>query len=135
MQANLLKPYLELANKTRYFLIEGGRGSGKSFHVALFLLMLTYKRGHVILFTRYTMTSAIISIIKEFTEKIDLYANAEHFEIKQNEITNNLTGSTIIFRGIKNSSGNQTANLKSILSNVSSSINSSASSKTHVVTP
>ena len=98
----------------RYFFISGGRGSGKSYAIADFLLRLTYEKGHVILFSRYTMISAHISIIPEFTDKIDLYGLEKDFDITRTEITNILTGSRIIFRGIKTGSGHQTAALKSI---------------------
>jgi phage terminase large subunit-like protein len=100
--------------KNRYFLITGGRGSGKSWTLSLFLLNLTYEEGHVILFTRWTLTSAFISIIPEFIDKIDLMNKAEDFEITQSEIINKATGSKILFRGIKTSQGTATANLKSI---------------------
>jgi phage terminase large subunit-like protein len=103
-----------LKSQKRYFFISGGRGSGKSYSVADFLLRLTYEPGHVILFTRYTLTSAHISIIPEFVEKIETYGLQQHFRITQSEIENTETGSKILFRGIKTSSGNQTANLKSI---------------------
>jgi phage terminase large subunit-like protein len=99
---------------TRYHLITGGRGSGKSFHVSIFLLNLTYQPGHVILFTRWTMVSAHISIIPEFKEKIELLHKENHFEITASEIINKTTGSKILFRGIKTSQGTATANLKSI---------------------
>ena len=98
----------------RYILITGGRGSGKSFEVGTFLSLLTYEPKHRILFTRYTMASAGISIIPEFMEKIELMEVAHHFDINKSEITNTETGSDILFRGIKTSSGNQTANLKSL---------------------
>ena len=98
----------------RYFLVEGGRGSGKSFAVGLYLLHLTYEAGHTILFTRYTMRSAEISIIPEFVEKIELSNAKNDFKVTADEIINTRTGSKIIFRGIKTSSGDQTANLKSI---------------------
>jgi phage terminase large subunit-like protein len=100
--------------KSRYYLITGGRGSGKSWTLSMFLLNLTYEEGHVILFTRWTLTSAFISIIPEFIDKIELMNKAEDFEITQSEIINNATGSKILFRGIKTSQGTATANLKSI---------------------
>lgn len=106
------KPLFE--NKTRYFVITGGRGSGKSYSVNSFLLLLTYEVGHTILFTRYTLTSAHISIIPEFVEKIELTDRHSDFNITKDEIINLRTGSKIIFRGIKTSQGTQTANLKSI---------------------
>lgn len=98
----------------RYWFVTGGRGSGKSFHIAVFLLNLTYEPGHVILFTRWTLVSAEISIIPEFIEKIELLGREGEFDIREGVITNRVTGSKILFRGIKTSSGNQTANLKSI---------------------
>ena len=107
--------YIPLASEdSRYFVITGGRGSGKSFGVSVFLLLLTYEEGHVILFTRYTLTSAHVSIIPEFLEKIELMDLSEHFYITKDEIVNKLTGSKILFKGIKTSSGTQTANLKSL---------------------
>ena len=99
---------------SRYFVITGGRGSGKSFGVNTFLVLLTYETGHRILFTRYTMTSASMSIIPEFLEKLELMGIAENFTVTKNEIINNLTGSSILFSGIKTASGDQTAKLKSI---------------------
>ncbi len=103
-------------NNTRYFLLTGGRGSGKSFAVALNTLILSFdnKCQHKILFTRYTLKSASISIIPEFKEKIELMEWQDYFHITNNEITNLQTQSKILFRGIKTSSGDQTANLKSL---------------------
>lgn len=60
------------------------------------------------------MSSAEISIIPEFTEKIELLGGLDFFEVKTKDIKCTATGSDILFRGIKTSSGNQTAKLKSI---------------------
>jgi PBSX family phage terminase large subunit len=98
----------------RYTLLTGGRASSKSFHVAVAVLNLTYEPNHVILYTRYTLTSAFDSIIPEFIEKIELIGKESDFDITKTDITNNKTGSKILFRGIKTSSGKQTAKLKSI---------------------
>jgi len=99
---------------SRYFIVSGGRGSGKSFSVNALLVMLTYEQGHTILFTRYTLTSAYISIIPEFIDKLEQFGSIADFHITKDEILNKKTGSKIIFRGIKTSSGDQTANLKSL---------------------
>ena len=99
---------------SRYFIITGGRGSGKSFAINTMLLLLTQEAGHTILFTRYTLRSANISIIPEFKEKIDLLNLSHLFHITKDEIINKGSGSKILFRGIKTSSGDQTANLKSM---------------------
>jgi PBSX family phage terminase large subunit len=111
---NKYKPLFVKAPKKRYSILYGGRGSAKSFHASLFLLNLTYEKNQVILFTRWTMVSAHISIIPEFIEKIELMGLEADFEIKQTEIINNKTGSVILFKGIKTSQGTATANLKSI---------------------
>jgi PBSX family phage terminase large subunit len=100
--------------ETRYYLITGGRGSGKSWTLSMFLLNLTFEEGHIILFTRWTLTSAFISIIPEFIDKIELMNMMDVFEITQSEIINKSTGSKILFKGIKTSQGTATANLKSI---------------------
>ena len=98
----------------RYHIITGGRGSGKSFAVTLFLVLLLEQKGEVILFTRYTLTSAHISIIPEFLNMIELLAWEDRFVITKNEIVHKVTGSKILFKGLKTSSGTQTANLKSL---------------------
>ena len=98
----------------RYFIVTGGRGSGKSFAINTLLLMLTYQAGHTVLFTRYTLRAASISIIPEFIEKLELLNVSQEFKVTKDEIININNGSKIIFRGIKTSSGDQTANLKSL---------------------
>lgn len=103
-----------LGSETRYFVLTGGRGSGKSFEVGRFASLLSFEQGHKILFTRQTMTSAHLSIIPEFQEKIDLLELNSFFTINKSEIKNNESGSEIVFKGIKTSSGDQTANLKSL---------------------
>ena len=106
--------YNLLGSDSRYFIVTGGRGSSKSFSVTTFLLLLTNESNHVILFTRYTLVSAGISIIPEFIEKIELMGLESEFVITKDEIINKNTNSKIIFKGIKTSSGTQTANLKSL---------------------
>lgn len=101
--------------RTRYVLITGGRGSGKSFGVSFWLCdaLKRYAKWRA-LYTRYTMVSAHISIIPEFTQKMDLLAARSEYHVTTNEISHKLTGSDVLFSGIKTSSGNQTAKLKSI---------------------
>jgi len=101
-------------------LITGGRGSGKSFNSSAFIERLTFERGwdrkvvHNILYSRFTMVSAHISIIPEFLEKVELDGTEKYFHSTKQDIINRRTGAKIMFRGIKTSSGNQTAKLKSI---------------------
>ena len=112
---NINKKYSAIGNSdARYFIVTGGRGSGKSYSINLLLVLLTYEAGHTILFTRYTLASAYVSIIPEFIEKLELLEIFHDFHITKDEIRNKLSGSKIIFKGIKTSSGDQTANLKSL---------------------
>jgi phage terminase large subunit len=99
---------------TRYIIIIGGRGSGKSFAVATFLSLLSYENDETILFTRKTLSSAHLSVIPEFVEKIELMGAEAHFDVRKTDIDNTLSGSRILFRGLQSSSGDNTANLKSI---------------------
>ena len=99
---------------SRYYIVTGGRGSSKSFSISTMILLLTFEKGHNILFTRYTMTSASTSIIPEMVEKIELLGLEEHFVVNKTDITNKATGNRIYFRGLKTGSGNQTAALKSL---------------------
>jgi len=103
-----------LGNDTRFFILTGGRGSGKSFEVGRFASLLSFEPSHKILFTRQTMTSAHLSIIPEFQEKIDLLELNGLFTVNRNEIVNLVSRSEIIFKGLKTSSGDQTASLKSL---------------------
>jgi phage terminase large subunit len=100
--------------ESRYFIITGGRGSGKSFGVGVRSAQLTFEKEQRILFTRYTMTSAHISVIPEFVEKVELIDAVKYMQVNKTEIRNNLTGAEVIFKGIKTSQGTQTANLKSL---------------------
>jgi phage terminase large subunit len=108
------KKYLVLDNNSRYYIVTGGRGSGKSYAISTLLCLLTQQENHVILFTRYTLRSAGVSIIPEFLEKIEFLGMEDVFHITKDEIINKQSGSRILFRGIKTSSGDQTANLKSL---------------------
>ena len=99
--------------------------SGKSFATGAFIERLTFeafpkpdnpdeKITHTILYTRYTMVSANISVIPEMMEKIELDGVSKYFSSSRGDVRNILTGAKIMFRGIHTSSGNQTAKLKSI---------------------
>ena len=115
MKLILNKKYNPLfESDARYFIITGGRGSGKSFAATVFLTLLTMTKGIRILFTRFTMTSAHLSIIPEFLEKIGLLGFKDVFSINKAEVLNQSNNSDILFRGIRTSAGNQTASLKSL---------------------
>ena len=109
-------PYLPLFQRggTRYKLILGGRGSAKSFTVSTALIDRTYDDDGTILFTRFTPVNAEVSILPEFVDKIERLGLQGDFTKSGNDLVNIRTGGRILFRGIKTSSGINTAALKSI---------------------
>ena len=58
-------------DKTRYYILTGGRASGKSYAINYLALFLTFEKGQNVLFTRYTMTSTKTSIIPDFRKSIE----------------------------------------------------------------
>lgn len=116
---------ISLDGNQRYLHADGTvtHNSGKSFSASTFIERLTFELGkdesgervnHQILYCRYTMVSAAVSVIPEFMEKIELDGTGKYFRTTRTDVTNRSTGARIMFRGIKTSSGNQTAKLKSI---------------------
>jgi phage terminase large subunit len=101
-------------SKVDTVIITGGRYSQKSFATGLFSCVAAKDFNHRILYTRYTLTAAKDSIIPEFDEKIDLLNCRRAFNTQTDRIQGVHNKSKIVFKGIKTSSGNQTANLKSL---------------------
>lgn len=109
------KKYIPLyTSKKRYFLLTGGRGSGKTFVVQDFIVRLLEEVGQGILYTRFTMKSAEKTIIPLIVSYIDSVSEVSNYHITKTGITNKRTGAFILFSGIKTSSGDQTGNLKSL---------------------
>lgn len=100
--------------KKRYTIVTGGRGSGKTFAVQDFAVRLLEQVGQGILYTRYTMTSVEKTIIPLFVKHIELISDIRNYHITKNRIVHKRTGSFLMFAGIKTSSGDQTANLKTL---------------------
>lgn len=111
-------------NKDKFIiLVTGGRGSGKSFNISTFIERLLFEVRHPspakrivhqVLYTRYTMVSAHISVIPEFMEKVELDGHSKFYKSTKTDVKNLRSGGAVMFRGIKTSSGIQTAKLKSI---------------------
>lgn len=106
--------FMDNLDDPRYYQVYGGRGSGKSFAVALAMVRKTYSQyKHKILYLRQTMTSSEDSTIADIRSAIALLGAEADFREARGTITNMVTGATITFKGIK-STGAQTAKLKSL---------------------
>lgn len=101
-------------HKVDTVVITGGRNSQKSFAVGTFTCVAAKDFNHRVLYSRYTLTSAQDSIIPEFNEKITLLNAYNSFTVTKDRIEGTENDSKIVFKGIKTSSGNQTAALKSL---------------------
>ena len=98
----------------RYTVLTSGRAGGKSTAVSTASVCDTYLDPYTVLYSRQTMTSARVSVIPEYNDKIRILGKQRHFAVKEDMIVNRRSGGKLIFRGIQTSSGNQTAKLKSI---------------------
>jgi len=104
---------LEEDNDIDTFILTGGRFSAKSFTTSVFSATALKDHQYKILCTRYTLTSAKDSIIPEFLGGIDALNVSHEFEAN-NDRVKHINGGEIVFKGMKTSSGNQTAALKSL---------------------
>ena len=87
-------------NSFRYFLIEGGRASGKSQSVARFILYLASKRNLLRIICareiQVNLAESSYTLLTDLIQKYDL-----DFEISASKIVSRATGSTITFRGFR----------------------------------
>ena len=110
----LLSPKLRKKHKIRYVIMYGGRGSGKSVAASTFLHDATFDTDNIIINSRFTATSAGISIMPEFQKQI-INRNSDYFfEEQGNFIRNKIFNSIIYFMGLKSGAKTQTARLKSV---------------------
>lgn len=107
------KPLFDPPRGVRYFVVTGGRFSSKSYSVSTAVCTHVNNDNRKALYTRYTLTSAKDSIIPEFSEKIDILGLSDWYESKQDRIVG-CGNREVVFKGLKTSSGSQTAKLKSL---------------------
>ena len=94
-------------------ILTGGRGSAKSFNVALFSLIALVQNNWKVLYSRFTNVSIVDSVKPEVDSKIEVLGY-ESFVTSTNTHIENKKGNVIAFKGIKTGSKQQTANLKSL---------------------
>ena len=94
-----LIPLITEINDHDYFLIEGGRGGGKSQSIARLILWICEQRTVRVCCGRETQNTIEDSVYKILADVIVEYSL--DFSVLKNKIIHNKTGSEIIFRGFK----------------------------------
>jgi len=95
-------------------IIYGGRESSKTFTTGLSLAAGIVNHNHRVLYTRYTMKSADKSIIPAFNNRVDLLGYSKYVHSTKQSVECLHNEGRVDFAGIKTSSGNQSAALKSL---------------------
>lgn len=96
---NKLLPVIEQFDDKRYFVLEGGRGGGKSQSIARFILYLASRYNIRVVCGREVQNSIAESVYSLFTDLIRSYQL--DFDIQSQKITSRKTGSVINFRGFR----------------------------------
>ncbi len=107
-------PLFDASCPCRYYIITGGRGSGKSYAISTAVTVDHCKADYNTLYLRQTLVSAHISIMPEFFEKLVLMGLQDAVIRNNTDMRNLDTGWRIFFRGIQTSRGSNVAQLKSI---------------------
>ena len=84
----------------RYYVLHGGRASGKTYHTAGFCVYLAATYTVKFLCVRQFQNRLSDSVMSTIVECIDLAGLEEEFVVLANEIRHKTTGSTFTFLGI-----------------------------------
>lgn len=95
-------------------IMKGGRDSSKTFSESVWIPVAVKDFGHRVLYTRYAMNTTDQSISEALNERISLLNIEESFEFAKNTYQCTENDGKIFITGIKTSSLNQTAKLKSL---------------------
>jgi phage terminase large subunit len=95
-------------------LMSGGRDSGKSYALSMFVGVASSDYNHRILFTRQTMSSTDNSITTALENRLETLGIENEFEFANNTYRHKLSHGKITITGQKTSVGTQTAKLKSL---------------------
>lgn len=102
-------------SKKTYFLISGGRASGKSTNAAAYFLVMlmgdTFFRGVI---ARYTQKSIKSSIYRDIVDLIEAWGIGKYIKIDGDEIINKFNGNMILTHAMKLQDGTQTAKGKGL---------------------
>lgn len=90
-----------IGSKSRYKILEGGRGSAKSYSFADSLIIKTPREKLRVLCTREMQNSIRDSVHRLLVDRIDVLGYSPFFEIKRESIVAKTTGSEFLFKGLR----------------------------------
>jgi phage terminase large subunit len=88
----------------RYYVLKGGRGGGKSWAVALKLILKGFTEPCIILCTREVQRTIKDSVHRLLSDTIERLGLEGFYEVQRDKITG-LNGTVFIFTGLQNSAG------------------------------
>lgn len=112
--SRLYSPLFSSIPGIRYYIVTGGRGSGKSYAISTAATNESYVANYNILYLRQTLVSANKSIIPEYWEKVELLGMKNRLERHTYDIGNVKTGFCLWFKGIQSNAKSNEAQLKSL---------------------
>ena len=90
-----------IGSSKRFKVLEGGRGSAKSYSFADALVVKTRQERKRVLCTREMQNSIKDSVHRLLTDRIDSFGFTSEFNITRESITHNETGSEFLFKGLR----------------------------------
>ena len=100
LDLTLAAPFEPLLNPCRYKVVYGGRGSGKSYSIAMLLVLAAYQRPLRILCAREIQKSITDSVHQLLVDTIDRLGLLGHFEVQKTQILGK-NGSRFLFEGLR----------------------------------
>ena len=100
LELKLAKPFEPLLNPCRYKIVYGGRGSGKSYSMAMLLVLAAYANPLRILCAREIQKSITDSVHQLLVDTIDRLGLLGHFEVQKTQILGK-NGSRFLFEGLR----------------------------------
>ena len=101
LQLQVPPAYGFLWQEARYKIAYSGRGAGKSWSFARYLISVAYTRKTRILCVREYQSSISDSVLRLLADQIELLGLLPWFNIQATSITCTLTGTEFVFKGIK----------------------------------
>lgn len=100
LDLKLAAPFEPLMNPCRYKVCYGGRGSGKSYSIAMLLVLAAYQHPLRILCAREIQKSITDSVHQLLADTIERLGLSSHFEIQKTQILGK-NGSRFLFEGLR----------------------------------